>query len=47
MKDSPYKEYKVATSVKTSLKRVVHELLDAPMYIKNCTEGISHLVNVN
>ncbi len=46
-KDSPYKEYKAETYVKTSLNSVVQELLEAPMYAKNCEEGVSHLVKVN
>ncbi len=46
-KDSPYKEYKAITSVKTSLKGVVDELLEAPEYMENCKEGVSHLVKIN
>ncbi|WP_109302131.1 START domain-containing protein [Aquimarina sp. AU474] len=46
-KDSPYKEYKATTIIKTSLESVVQELLEAPEYMQNCKEGISHLVKVN
>ncbi|MDY8135118.1 START domain-containing protein [Aquimarina sp. 2201CG5-10] len=45
--DSPYKEYKAITYVQTTINNVVNELLDAPKYIENCEEGISHLVKVN
>ena len=47
IKDTPYKEYKAVTHAKTSLKSVTHELLNAPLYMKNCKEGVSHLVKVN
>ncbi len=45
--DSPYKEYKVTTVVDIPLDEVIKELLDAPKYMKNCKEGVSHLVKVN
>ncbi len=47
IKDTPYKEYKAITHAKTNLKSVTHELLNAPLYMKNCKEGVSHLVKVN
>ncbi len=43
---SPYKEYKASTSIRTSIGLVLKELLEAPPYIENCEEGVSHLVKV-
>ncbi|WP_281989766.1 START domain-containing protein [Aquimarina aggregata] len=45
--NSPYKEYKAITSINTSLDQVLRELLEAPEYMENCKEGISHLVKIN
>lgn len=44
---SPYKEYKAVTSINTSIDQVLKELLEAPEYMENCKEGISHLVKKN
>ncbi|KAA1246289.1 START domain-containing protein [Aquimarina sp. RZ0] len=46
-KESPYKEYKATTYVKTTLDDAINELLQAPKYNKNCQEGVSHLVKVS
>ncbi len=46
-KDSPYKEYKATTEIKTSLSNVIRELLEAPQYMEDCKEGVSHLVKIN
>jgi len=46
-KDSPYKEYKATTQIKTSLKKVIQELLEAPTYTENCEDGVSHLIYID
>jgi len=43
---SLYKEYKATTSIRTSIDLVLKELLEAPKYIENCEEGVSHLVEI-
>lgn len=45
--DSRYKEYKAVTSIKTTLDKVIQELLTAPRYNHNCEDGVSHLVKVS
>lgn len=46
-KNSKLKEYKATTYIQTSIKHILHELLDAPQYDENHKEGVSHLIKVD